>query len=187
MCILEKTSSTHNYNTRGARCNLFVNGKNVKSLKYIAPKFWNVLDQDLRGSGTISTFKRRSKEGFLLGYSKFKCGKDGCYSCKLWPLWMSLAMCLPCWGWPSCLRPVFPCWRFCVFCWLVGLVLGFVCFVGGSVCLGCGFSPPACLFQLMGWFFWVFLLTGSLKKNLFFFKGSLTGCSVIGWTIFILW
>jgi hypothetical protein len=81
--ILEKTSSTHNYNTRGARCNLFVNGKNVKSLKYIAPKFWNVLDQDLRGSGTISTFKRRSKEGFLLGYSKFKCSKDGCYSCKL--------------------------------------------------------------------------------------------------------
>jgi hypothetical protein len=81
--ILEKTSNTHGYNTRGARCNLFVNGQNSKSLKYVAPKYWNALDKDLRGSGTISTFKHRSKEGFLLGYSRFKCSKDSCYSCKL--------------------------------------------------------------------------------------------------------
>ena len=81
--LLDKVGDSHSHDTRGARCNLFVSRDNVKSIKYIAPKHWNALEEELRKSGAISTFKNKSKEGFLLGYSKFKCNVKGCYSCNL--------------------------------------------------------------------------------------------------------
>jgi hypothetical protein len=80
--LLDKVSDSHSHNTRGARCNLFVNRENVKSIKYIAPKLWNALDEKLKVSGTVSSFKQRSKEEFLLGYAKFRCNIRGCYSCN---------------------------------------------------------------------------------------------------------
>ena len=81
--LLDRVSDSHSHNTRGARCNLFVNRENVKSIKNIAPKIWNALDEKLKGSGSVSSFKRRSKENFLLGYSKFRCKIKSCYSCNL--------------------------------------------------------------------------------------------------------
>jgi len=81
--LLDRVSDSHSHNTRGARCNLFVSRENVKSIKYIAPKIWNALEEKLKVSGTVSSFKCKSKEEFLLGYSKFRCNIKGCYSCRL--------------------------------------------------------------------------------------------------------
>jgi hypothetical protein len=109
--LLDRVSDSHSHNTRGARCNLFVNRENVKSIKNIAPKIWNALDEKLKGSGSVSSFKRRSKENFLLGYSKFRCKIKGCYSCNLpW--------------YPSPLLPVHACLYVCLLlCMLVCLLL----------------------------------------------------------------
>jgi hypothetical protein len=81
--LLGKVSDSHSHNTRGARRNLFVNHSIVKSIKYNAPKLWNALDEKLKVSGAVSSFKPKSREEFLLGYSKFKCNIKGCDSCKL--------------------------------------------------------------------------------------------------------
>jgi hypothetical protein len=55
--LLDRVSDSHSHNTRGARCNLFVSRENVKSIKYIAPKIWNALEEKLKVSGAVSGFK----------------------------------------------------------------------------------------------------------------------------------
>jgi hypothetical protein len=81
--LLVKVSDTHSHNTRGARCNLFVSRGSVRSIKNIAPKIWNALDEKIKMSGTVSSFKSKPKVEFLLGCTKFRCNVKGCYSCKL--------------------------------------------------------------------------------------------------------
>ena len=75
------SQASHGYETRGARSNLVVGRSNPKSIKTIAPKYWNSLPMVLKGSPSISSFKDGSKRGLLAPYAAFSCTVRGCPSC----------------------------------------------------------------------------------------------------------
>ena len=77
--LLEKTG--HGHATRGARSNLFVSRSDSRSIKCIAPKYWNPLPLGLKQSPSIASFKRGSKSGLLAPYGSFACSVRGCRSC----------------------------------------------------------------------------------------------------------
>jgi hypothetical protein len=146
--LLDKVSDSHSHNIKGARCNLFVNCENVKSIKYIAPKLWNALDEKLKVLCTVSSFKQRSKEEFLLGYTKFSCNIRGCYSCNLpWPFFPPLrpfvGLCLSVWS--GCWW-LFLFWRYVAPC-SVPLILrpcSFPWFLWGGVSVARVHCAPCC-------------------------------------------
>ena len=73
---------SHAHNTRGARSNVFVTHSNPRSIKYIAPKYWNSLPGELKSSPSITSFKDQSKLGLLAPYGSFVCHvRRGCRSC----------------------------------------------------------------------------------------------------------
>jgi len=89
-----KVCDRHSYNTRD--CNLnFVLPRAIGMMgnsfvyKYNAIKDWNGLPAELKSLSSMECFKsrrksrRKSKEDFLLGYSKFSCKTKDCYSCNL--------------------------------------------------------------------------------------------------------
>ena len=78
--FLKKTD--HGHATRGARSsNFFVSRSDSKSIRSIAPKYWNPLSLEMKQSPSIASFKERSKGDFLAGYGSFVCSVRGCRSC----------------------------------------------------------------------------------------------------------
>ena len=82
---------SHTYNTRGAINNLFVSHSDSRSIKSIAPRVWNQLDQldsklkpdqKLKTSPSIASFKERSKRGLLGPYGAV-CRVRACLSCAV--------------------------------------------------------------------------------------------------------
>ena len=71
----------HGHSTRGARSNFFVGRSDGKSIKSIAPKYWNPLPQELKALPSIASFKERSKLDLLAPYGAFVCSVRGCRSC----------------------------------------------------------------------------------------------------------
>ena len=71
----------HGYSTRGARSNFFVSRLDPRSIKSIAPKYWNPLSEDLKQSPSIACFKKRSQLNLLGVYGSFVCSVRGCPSC----------------------------------------------------------------------------------------------------------
>ena len=75
----------HGYKTRGARSNFSVVRSDARSIKCIAPKYWNPLPEGpgkLKSSPSIASFKDHSKSGLLAPYGGFVCTVwQGCRSC----------------------------------------------------------------------------------------------------------
>ena len=71
----------HNYSTRGAKDNFFVSHSDGKSIKSVAPKYWNSLSSTLKNSSSIATFKEKSKQDLLVPYQNFTCSIRNCRSC----------------------------------------------------------------------------------------------------------
>ena len=71
----------HGHLTRGARSNFFVGRSDDRSIKSIAPKYWNPLPQELKALPSIASFKERSKLDLLAPYEAFVCSVRGCGSC----------------------------------------------------------------------------------------------------------
>ena len=71
----------HGYATRGAKSNFFVSHSTGRSIKSIAPKYWNPLSSSLKDSVSIATFKEKSKRDLLLPYDNFSCHIRNCRSC----------------------------------------------------------------------------------------------------------
>ena len=75
------SSVKHDYSTRGAKKNFFVCHSNSRSIRSIAPKYWNSLSSSLKDCATIATFKEKSKCDLLAPYHNFACHVRGCRSC----------------------------------------------------------------------------------------------------------
>ena len=75
------SSVNHGYSTRGARSNFFVSHSDYRSIKCIAPKYWNSLSSSLKESPSIATFKNKSKLDLLAPYRDFECHARNCRSC----------------------------------------------------------------------------------------------------------
>ena len=71
----------HGHLTRGARSNFFVGRSDGRSIKSIAPKYWNPLPLELKTLPSITSFKERSKLDLLAPYGAFVCSVRGCQSC----------------------------------------------------------------------------------------------------------
>ena len=80
--LFDRVSHTHN--TRGARSNMFVTRSDPRSIKCIAPKYWNPLPEGphgLKSSPSVASFKDHSKSGLLALYGGFVCPvRHGCLS-----------------------------------------------------------------------------------------------------------
>ena len=73
----------HGHATRGARSNFFVSHSNPRSIRSIAPKYWNPPPQKMKQPPSLASFKESSKSGLLAPYGAFVCGVRGCQSCAL--------------------------------------------------------------------------------------------------------
>ena len=71
----------HGHATRGARSNFFVSHSGSKSIRSIAPRYWNTLPLNMKQSPSIASFKVASKLGLLAPYGSFVCAVRGCRSC----------------------------------------------------------------------------------------------------------
>ena len=71
----------HGYLTRGASSNCFVGCSDTRSIRSIAPKFWNPLSQEMKNLPSVSAFKKKSKADLLAPYASFACSVRGCRSC----------------------------------------------------------------------------------------------------------
>ena len=72
---------SHGYSTRGARSNFFVSHSDGRSIKSIAPRYWNSLSVSIKESVSIAAFKEKSKSDLLAPYDGFSCTIRDCRSC----------------------------------------------------------------------------------------------------------
>ena len=77
--MLGRVRDVHGHATRAAGAGLFLSTRDHRSVGYRVPKEWATVPEALRGAGTLATFKRTSRAGFLAGYGAFRCG--GCWVC----------------------------------------------------------------------------------------------------------
>ena len=75
------SKQSHNYSTRGARSNFFVCHSDGRSIRSIAPRYWNSLSGLLKESASIAVFKEKSKSDLLAPYNSFTCTTRNCRSC----------------------------------------------------------------------------------------------------------
>ena len=78
--LFDRVSHTHN--TRGATSNIYVTRSDPRSIRCIAPKYWNPLPGgpgELKSSPSITSFKDCSKRPLLAPYKSFIC--PVCYGC----------------------------------------------------------------------------------------------------------
>ena len=79
--MLRRVGDVHGHATRSARAGLHVSTRDHASVGYRVPKEWAGLSGELRGTGSLAAFKRRSRAGFLWEYGVFVCGDGGCGVC----------------------------------------------------------------------------------------------------------
>ena len=75
----------HGHSTRGAKGNFYVGKSCPRSIRRIAPSYWNPLPMELKLSPSVASFKERSKRDLLGPYASFSCSVRGCYSCTVSP------------------------------------------------------------------------------------------------------
>ena len=71
----------HGHSTRGARSNFFIGKSDSRSIRSIAPRYWNPLSLELKQSPSCASFKDRSKLDLLGPCRSFSCSVRGCRSC----------------------------------------------------------------------------------------------------------
>ena len=79
--LLSKVSDVHGHNTRSAGSGLYFQTQDHRSVGYRVPKEWESVPTALREMHSLSGFRKRSREEFILGYRAFECVVHDCYVC----------------------------------------------------------------------------------------------------------
>ena len=79
--MLGRVGDVHGHATRLARRGVYLSTRDHRSVGYRVPKEWATLTEGQRGVGSLGTFKRVSRGGFLAGYGAFRCRVAGCGVC----------------------------------------------------------------------------------------------------------
>ena len=79
--MLGRAGSVHGHATRSARVGLFLSSRDHRAVGYRVPKEWATLTEAQRTVGSLASFKRGSRGGFLGAYRAFVCGVVGCGAC----------------------------------------------------------------------------------------------------------
>ena len=80
--MLRNVSSVHKYATRSAKAGLFVSTQDHRSIGYRIPSEWLSLAGSLKDMGSLTGFKRKSKDSLLAQYKSFKCKEPNCFVCS---------------------------------------------------------------------------------------------------------
>ena len=73
----------HGHSTRGAISNFYVGKACPRSIRQIAPSYWNLLSIEPKLSPSVASFKERSKRDLLGQYASFSCSARNCYPCTV--------------------------------------------------------------------------------------------------------
>ena len=79
--MFRKVYEVHGYSTRSAESGISRGAADHKSLRYIVPKEWSTLPEELRALKSLAAYKKQSKKLFLRQYEEFWCG-GGCGVCS---------------------------------------------------------------------------------------------------------
>ena len=79
--MLGRVGAVHGHATRSARVGLFLSTRDHRSVGYRVPKEWATLTDVQRAVGSLASFKRGSRAGFLGAYRAFVCRVRGCGVC----------------------------------------------------------------------------------------------------------
>ena len=80
--MLGRTDGVHGYATRSAGTGLFLSSRDHRAVGYRVPKEWATLTEAQRSAGSLASFKRGCKVGFLGAYRAFECRDGGCGVCR---------------------------------------------------------------------------------------------------------
>ena len=80
--MLGRIGGVHGHATRSARSGLFVSSRDHRLVGYRIPKEWATLTEAQRSLGSLGSFKRESRAGFLGAYRAFECREVGCRVCS---------------------------------------------------------------------------------------------------------
>ena len=80
--MLGRAADVHGHATRSAGAGLFLSSRDHRSVGYRVPKEWATLTEAQRAGGSLGSFKKGSREGFLGAYRAFVCGVGGCRACQ---------------------------------------------------------------------------------------------------------
>ena len=80
--LLSKISEIHGHNTRSARRDFFVSTSDQRCLGYRIPKEWQSIPDDVKKIGSLTGFKKKSKQEFIDKYKSFLCKTSDCYICR---------------------------------------------------------------------------------------------------------
>ena len=81
--MLRRVGEVHGHATRAARGGIHVGSRDHRSVGYRVPVEWSGLTDELRGMGSLTAFKRRSRAGFLGIYGAFVCVLPECGVCRM--------------------------------------------------------------------------------------------------------
>ena len=80
--MLGRASGVHGHAARAARLGMFVSTRDHEAVGYRIPREWASIPEAQRGVGSLASFKRGSRVGFLEGYGAFVCRRAGCGVCS---------------------------------------------------------------------------------------------------------
>ena len=80
--LLYKVRDIHGHNTRSAGSGLYIQTQDHRSVGYRVPKEWESVSKVLREMTSLSGFKRKSREEFILSYKAFECVAQVCCICS---------------------------------------------------------------------------------------------------------
>ena len=80
--MLTRVSDTHRYSTRHAEAGISSQSRDNRSTTYRVTKEWDSLSRPQRDIGSLSSFKKRSRLGFVSEYRAFNCRIKDCFVCK---------------------------------------------------------------------------------------------------------
>ena len=80
--MLGRTDGVHGHATRAARAGLYLSARDHRSVGYRVPKEWATVTEAQRMVGSLASFKRGSRDGFLPKYRAFECGVRGWGVCS---------------------------------------------------------------------------------------------------------
>ena len=79
--MFQRSTDTHNYSTRSAATSITLESRNQSSIKFMVPKEWSSLPNELKTCKSMKGFRDKSKKKLIEKYRNFECCQDGCVIC----------------------------------------------------------------------------------------------------------
>ena len=80
--MLVRSRDVHRYGTRSAGVGIYLSTRDHRLVGYRVPKEWGSLTDEQRGVGSLATFRKGLRAGFLEVYGVAVCMNRGCFVCR---------------------------------------------------------------------------------------------------------